>query len=70
MKYESVTPESMTREQFIKDTFEITEYLCERFSTNKIYLSAHSFGPSIGIQAIAQCPELYNGYIAVGQMSD
>lgn len=66
----SVTPESMTRRQFIADTFEVTEYLREQFNTDKIYLAAHSFGTSIGIQAIAERPELYKGYIAIGQMSD
>lgn len=66
----SVTPESMTRRQFIADTFEVTEYLRERFETDKIYLAAHSFGTSIGIQAIAERPELYKGYIAISQISD
>ncbi len=66
----SVTPESMTRQQFIADTFEVTEYLQERFETGKIYLAAHSFGTSIGIQAIAERPELYEGYIAISQISD
>lgn len=60
----------MTRRQFIADTFEVTEYLREQFNTDKIYLAAHSFGTSIGIQAIAERPELYKGYIAIGQMSD
>lgn len=55
---EFVTPESMTRQQFIADTVEVTEYLRKRFETNKIYLTAHSFGTSIGIQAIAERPEL------------
>lgn len=67
---EFVTPESMTREQFIADTFEVTEYLRKRFEADKIYLAAHSFGTSIGIQAVAERPELYNGYIAVSQISD
>lgn len=66
----SVQPESMTREQFIADTFEVTEYLCKRFGTSKIYLAAHSFGTSIGIQVIAARPDLYEGYIAMGQMTD
>lgn len=65
-----ITPESMNREQFIADTFEVTEYLRKRFEADKIYLAAHSFGTSIGIQAVAECPELYNGYIAISQISD
>lgn len=48
----------------------MTEYLRERFETDKIYLAAHSFGTSIGIQAIAERLELYKGYIAISQISD
>ncbi|MDE7289649.1 MAG: alpha/beta hydrolase [Oscillospiraceae bacterium] len=66
----SVAPETMTREQFIADTFEVTEYLRKRFKADKIYLAAHSFGTSVGIQAIAERPELYSGYIAVSQIAD
>lgn len=66
----SVATESMNREQFIKDTFEVTEYLSKRFGTDKIHLAAHSFGTSVGIQVIAQRPDLYEGYIAIGQMSN
>lgn len=67
---EAVPPESMTHAQFLADTFEVTEYLCERFRTDQIYLAAHSFGTSIGIQAVAERPELYKGYIAVSQIAD
>lgn len=66
----SVPPESMTHEQFVSDTVEVTEYLRERFGEDRIFLAAHSFGTSIGIQAVAERPELYQGYIAVGQIAD
>ncbi len=66
----SVQSESMKREQFIKDTLEVTEYLRKQFGVDTIYLAAHSFGTSIGIQAIARRPDLYEGYIAMGQMTD
>lgn len=66
----SIPPESMTHEQFVSDTVEVTKYLCERFKTDKIYLAAHSFGTSIGIQVINEYPELYHGYLAIGQMAD
>lgn len=66
----SVPPESMTHAQFLADTFEVTEYLRKRFQTDRIYLAAHSFGTSIGIQAVAERPELYKGYIAVSQIAD
>ena len=66
----TAAPERMTREQFIEDTLGVTRYLRKRFSKDTIFLAAHSFGTSIGIQVIARHPEFYNGYIAVGQMTD
>jgi pimeloyl-ACP methyl ester carboxylesterase len=62
-------PETMTAEQFIADTLEVTRYLINRFSQEKIYLMGHSWGSYIGIQAAVQAPELYYAYIGMGQIS-
>lgn len=67
---DDIAAESMTHEQFVSDTLEVTAYLCERFDTDKIYLAAHSFGTSIGIQAVEKCPDLYYAYISVSQIAD
>ena len=64
-----IPPETMTAEQFISDTLEVTNYLRERFGKEKIYLMAHSWGSYIGIQAAAREPELYYAYIGMGQIS-
>ena len=64
-----IPPETMTAEQFVSDTLEVTNYLRERFGKEKIYLMAHSWGSYIGIQAAAQEPELYYAYIGMGQIS-
>ena len=64
-----IPPETMTAEQFIADTLEVTNYLRERFGKEKIYLMAHSWGSYIGIQAAAREPELYHAYIGMGQIS-
>ena len=61
--------ETMTVEQFIADTLELTHYLRQRFGQDKIYLMGHSGGTFIGIQAAARAPELYHAYIGVAQMS-
>ena len=66
----AIPPESMTTEQFIADTIEVTNYLRERFGQEKIYLMAHSGGTFIGIQAAARAPALYHAYIGVAQQSD
>lgn len=62
--------DSMTLEQMISDTLEVTNYLRKRFGVEKIYLMGHSGGTFIGIQAAARRPELYYAYIGVAQMSN
>jgi pimeloyl-ACP methyl ester carboxylesterase len=64
-----IPPETMTVEQLISDTLEVTHYLRNRFGQEKIYLMGHSGGTFIGIQAAARAPELYYAYIGVAQMS-
>ncbi len=70
LSFRTNTPlETVTLEQSISDTLEVTEYLRSRFDKDKIYLMAHSGGSVIGIQAAAQKPEIYSAYIGVGQIS-
>jgi pimeloyl-ACP methyl ester carboxylesterase len=65
-----IPPETMTLDQMISDTLEVTNYLRHRFDKEKIYIMAHSGGTFIGIQAVAQAPERYYAYIGVAQMSN
>jgi len=65
----NIPSKTMTAEQFISDTVEVTNYLRKRFGKEKIYLMAHSWGSYIGIQAAARAPELYHAYIGMGQIS-
>jgi pimeloyl-ACP methyl ester carboxylesterase len=70
MSYSSNIPrETMTVEQLIADTKELTMYLRRRFGKEKIYLMGHSGGTFFGIQAAARMPEFYHAYIGVAQMS-
>jgi pimeloyl-ACP methyl ester carboxylesterase len=70
LSYNSDIPsETMTAEQFIADTLEVTNYLRRRFGQEKIYLMAHSWGSYIGIQAAMREPELYHAYIGIGQLT-
>lgn len=66
----NIPPETMTQEQMIADTLEVTNYLRQRFEKEKIYLMAHSGGTFIGIQAAARAPELYHAYIGMAQVSN
>ncbi len=59
--------ESMTIEQFVSDTLELTHLLRKRFNQEKIYLMGHSWGTIIGTPAVQQQPELYHAFIGVGQ---
>lgn len=64
-----IPKDSLTLEQMIADTLELTNYLRQRFGQDKIYLMAHSGGSFIGIQAAARAPELYHAYIGVAQIA-
>jgi pimeloyl-ACP methyl ester carboxylesterase len=64
-----IPPQTMTVEQVVSDTLEVTNYLRTRFGRDKIYLMGHSGGTFFGIQAAARAPELYHAYIGVAQMS-
>lgn len=71
MSFDStIPPESMTLEQMISDTVEVTDYLRERFGQDKIYLMGHSWGSFLGMHVAAQRPELYHAYVGIGQVSD
>jgi pimeloyl-ACP methyl ester carboxylesterase len=59
--------ETMTTEQFIADTLEVTNYLRRRFDKDKIYLVGHSGGTFFGIQAAAREPQLYEAYLGIAQ---
>jgi pimeloyl-ACP methyl ester carboxylesterase len=58
---------TMVVDQFVSDTYELTQVLAERFDVPKIYLLGHSWGSQVGILTVAQHPDLYHAFIAVGQ---
>jgi pimeloyl-ACP methyl ester carboxylesterase len=64
-----VTLESMNFEQLASDANEVTNYLRERFSKEKIYMIAHSGGTPFAIMAAAKAPQLYYAYIGMAQIT-
>lgn len=64
------TMERITSRQLMEDTKTLTKYLINRFGKEKIYLMGHSGGTFIGIQTVAEFPELYHAYIAVAQITN
>jgi len=65
----AIPPETMTAEQYGKDTIAITNYLRDRFGKTKIYLMGHSWGSYIGLLTVNTAPELFHAYIAIAQVT-
>ena len=64
----STDPDSMTKDRFIDDVLQVTNYLKDRFSQDKIYIMGHSFGTYIAFNAVKQFPENYIAYFAMSQI--
>lgn len=64
-----VTIESMTLQQLASDAIGVTNYLRQRFGKEKIYIMGWSGGTTIALPAVAQAPELFHAYIAMGQLT-
>lgn len=60
-------PDTLTMEQILADTLELTALLRERFRGQKIYLAGHSWGTIPGVHAARLHPEHYHAYIGIGQ---
>ena len=59
---------SLTLQQAVADTVELSEYLRIRFSEQKIYLLGESWGTTLGVLAVQDRPDLFHAYIGSGQM--
>jgi len=67
--YPAIDPlSSMTLDRAVADVIELTEYLCDRFDEQKIYLVGESWGTILGVQAVQRRPDLFHAYIGSGQM--
>lgn len=63
-----IPKDSMTINQFVADTLELSHYLCKYFEQDKIYLLGHSWGTMIGLLAIYKEPSLFMRYFGVAQV--
>lgn len=50
------------------DTIAVSEYLRDRFDTDRIYLVGNSYGTFLGVRAAEQRPDLYAAFVGTGQM--
>lgn len=67
--YPALDPtETLTLDQMVADTIEITGYLKDRFDEERIFLVGQSWGSTLGVLAAQQRPDLYHAFVGVGQM--
>lgn len=63
-------PETMTLDQFVADTHELTQWLKQRFNQPKIILVGHSWGGLLGMHVIAKHPDDYQAFMAISPISN
>lgn len=61
---------SMTIQQFVEDTIELTEKLLSYLGHSKLYIAGYSWGALIAIQAVHKRPDLYHAYYGISQVVD
>lgn len=66
--HSNINKSDVTTERYVTDIVEVTNYLRERFSQEKIYILGHSFGSYIALKTVQQYPEYYYAYIAMAQI--
>jgi pimeloyl-ACP methyl ester carboxylesterase len=67
--YRAIDPvETLTLEQMVADTIELTNHLRERFAEDRIYLTGNSWGALLGVLAVQREPDLFHAFIGTGQM--
>ena len=68
--YYATAKNSLAVNDYIDDGIALTEYLCERFNQEKIYVVGESWGSALGIFLAADTPNRYHAVIGTGQMID
>ncbi len=68
--YYAATKNSLIVEDYIDDGLALTEYLCDRFKEEKIYIVGESWGSALGVFLAADTPNRYHAVIGTGQMID
>jgi len=67
--YATLDPvETMTVDQLVADTIELTNHLRDRFDEDRIYIVGNSWGTFLGVLAVQRQPELYHAMVGTDQM--
>lgn len=61
---------SLSMEQIVSDTIELSQYLLKRFNQDRLILVGHSWGSAVGLQAAQRAPQLYRAFVSTGQMAN
>ncbi|MFX0151477.1 MAG: alpha/beta fold hydrolase [Candidatus Hodarchaeota archaeon] len=59
--------ESLNLDRFVEDLSELIEFLRLRFSTQKVFIVAHSGGTLIGLRTACKYPEKIHAYVGIAQ---
>lgn len=59
---------TLTLDQAVADTLELTDHLRDRFDEDRIYLAGNSWGTLLGVLAAKESPERFAAFIGSGQM--
>lgn len=68
--HKGAVAEDMTTSRYLSDVAAITDYLCDRFAKDKVYIMGHSFGTYIALNAVKNHPEKYEAYLAMSQCTN
>jgi len=60
----------LTQELFKNDTYQLVQYLLQRFDKNKIVLVAHSYGTTLGFDIAKNYPELLHAYVPTNPLTN
>lgn len=60
--------DTLTLEDQVADTVEVTDYLRDRFGQDTVYLLGQSWGSTLGVLAVQEAPDRYAAFIGTGQM--
>ncbi len=60
--------DSITIGQYISDSVEMVQYLCEYLGKEKLFILGISFGTVLGMHVLKQRPERIHAYVGLGQV--
>jgi pimeloyl-ACP methyl ester carboxylesterase len=66
----TISPSSMTVEQFISDLDELVDAVCDRLGRTQVAIFGHSWGSALGALYAGRFPEKVTAYVGSGQIGD